>query len=486
MRRVPLVSLFVTLYLALAAVLAHAQAAEALRRAGASRVSGIVYDSIAGRPLADAIVQLVPPDPSTGPARTAQSDALGRFTFDGVPEGRYMIGFIHPVLDSLGLEPPVRDVYVRGPEPAHADLAVPSATRLRRAVCGGERSDSLGMIVGVVRDARDGSTARGDTVIGQWLEFSFRATGLVRLAPRLVATTAANGWFAMCNVPRGGTMSLVASRGRDSTDLLDVDIPADGFLRRDLYVGPSKPAIVVDSSRRGDSLAKSHPRHEGDGQVSGIVVTAVGGRPLDGAHVGLAGGPEAQANDRGEWTLTHAPLGTRVLEVRAVGYYPVRRVVDIIGQGPEGTPTVRVALSTLKAVLDTVRVTAARLGDRHHSEFESRRRSSGTGRFLTPQDIARRNAMLVSDLLRTMPGLRVDYDAERNGRTIMMRGAFGECSPALFLDGMYVPSFGALVIDDIDLWLKPDDVAGIEVYTEPPPQFQRGLSGCGSIVIWSK
>jgi hypothetical protein len=45
-----------------------------------------------------------------------------------------------------------------------------------------------------------------------------------------------------------------------------------------------------------------------------------------------------------------------------------------------------------------------------------------------------------------------------------------------------------LTADDIDGWVAPDEVAGIEVYMQGtvPAQFQPGLSDCGSIVIWTK
>ena len=41
---------------------------------------------------------------------------------------------------------------------------------------------------------------------------------------------------------------------------------------------------------------------------------------------------------------------------------------------------------------------------------------------------------------------------------------------------------------DIDDWVHPNEVAGIEVYagTVVPPQFQVGLKGCGRIVIWTE
>ena len=42
--------------------------------------------------------------------------------------------------------------------------------------------------------------------------------------------------------------------------------------------------------------------------------------------------------------------------------------------------------------------------------------------------------------------------------------------------------------NDIDGWLQPKDVAGIEIYSEAtvPNEFQQMRSGCGSIVIWKK
>ena len=41
--------------------------------------------------------------------------------------------------------------------------------------------------------------------------------------------------------------------------------------------------------------------------------------------------------------------------------------------------------------------------------------------------------------------------------------------------------------DEINSWANPDQIAGIEVYTRGvPPQFERAMGGCGSIVIWTK
>jgi hypothetical protein len=463
------------------AQLAGAQVSDTSRSAAGAKVSGMVRDSIARGPLAGATVQLIAAEDQASFARTAVTDSSGIFVIHGVPDGRYLLGFFHPMLDSLGVEAPATEVRVVGGKPVRADLAIPSAARLRSAICG-KRSgpDSAAVVVGVVRDARDGMPLSGVAVTGEWLELTFMKGGMVRRVPRLVATTGENGWFAMCNVPSAGTMTLMAGRGADSTDLIELQVPAEGFLRRELFIAPSKVVVIPgDTAKRPDSLTLAPRRiRVGDGRVSGTVIAAIGGKPLGGALVRIADGPETRANDRGEWTITDAPAGTRMLEVRAVGFYPDRRKVDVIA----GAPPVRVALSTLQAVLDTVRIVASRVRGRDISGFYDRKRSA-MGRYLTPEDISRRASLLTSDIFRMVPGLSLERDSLGQS-VLLMRGAWGLCAPDIWVDGMYMN----LTAEDIDNWLRPKEIAGIEVYPSgtAPPQFQRGMSGCGSIVFWRK
>jgi hypothetical protein len=216
----------------------------------------------------------------------------------------------------------------------------------------------------------------------------------------------------------------------------------------------------------------------GNERLSGVVVTA-NGKPLPSAHVSIADGPQASANERGEWSIANAPVGTRILEARAVGYYPERRAVNVI----DGAPPVRVVLATLKSVLDTVRVTAGRLSLRN-TGFEERSRS-GPGKYLTPVDIARRAPLETSQLFRNLPGVRIDTDADGVAR-VLIRGVTADwCEPTLFIDGMPMQNWRA---EDVDDWARPDQLAGMEIYAglTAPPQFQTALSGCGSILIWTK
>jgi hypothetical protein len=478
------------LLLALAAHVSHAQAPASPRSAGAT-VSGIVRDSVAHASLCGAMVQLVAADGQARAARSATADSLGQYRIDSVPDGRYMLGFFHPMLDSLGLEPTVRELTVAGGTSLRVNLATPAPAQIRAAICGpASATDSSAVLVGTVRDARDGTAMAGATVSGEWMEYTFSTTGMQRRMPRLVATTSENGWFAICNVPRIGTIALLATRGADSTDLLDVQMPVEGFLRHELYLGPAVTTVVRPAAARADAPAPPPRRtRRGTGQVSGSVVAAVGNKPIPGATVGLLDGPQIRVGDDGEFTLADAPSGTRVLEVRAVGYYPARRRVDVV----PGAPPVRVALSTLRAMLDTVRVTAARVRGIDYEGFVERRKNAGAGRYLTPEDIARRNPLNTSDIFRSVSGLSLDLGSDGFRHFITMRGAFTDrCAPAIYFNGSYVGGLasdgGGLDADDLNAFVKPREIAGIEVYPQgtAPPQFQQGMSDCGSIVIWSK
>ncbi|MEO7521138.1 MAG: carboxypeptidase regulatory-like domain-containing protein [Gemmatimonas sp.] len=455
-------------------------------------VFGIVHDSVARAPLAGAIVQLVATDSASNFGRTVVSDSGGQFGFGDVPDGRYTIGFFHPMLDSLGLEPMLRAVSVTGQRAQRTDLAVPSPARIRAAVCGSTAANGSGtgaVVLGVVRDAASGAPHTGAMVAGEWSELSFGAKGITSRSPRRVTTTGDGGWFALCNVPSPGTMLLIASRGADSTDRIEVQMPADGFLRRELFLGATRGSAtrVVASgvegavqsavARVGESATNPVGTVLPGGRLSGVVVALVGGAPLSGAQVSIANGPQTRANERGEWTLLNAPLGTRTVEVRAVGHYPERRSVDVV----PNAPPLRVAMATLKSVLETVKV-SARAITTNMLGFQERRRTA-FGRFLTEEDIIRKAPNQTSELFRSMPGLML-YGHDADG-LIKMRGIFeDECDPVFFLNGSPMRGIG---ISELDQFVMPREISGVEIYQSGtiPAQFQTGATGCGAIVFWT-
>ena len=418
-----------------------------------AQISGTVFDSLARAPLAGALVQIVAADSPSRFERSVTADSLGRFVIGGVPDGAYAVGFFHPLLDSLGVEAPLQQLKVEGGRSVRIGLAIPSPMRLKAAICRQSLGDSSAMVTGIVRDSKTEAPAAGVNVWGEWLELAIRNRSLAQNIQRVRAVTADNGWFALCNLPSAGTVAIVAIRGTDSTGVIELQVPPEKFMRRDLYVGVARR----------------------DGRLRGTVVAVAGNRPVAGALVSVTDGPQTRTNERGEWTLADAPTGTRMLEVRALGFYPDRRRVDVVGE----SSAIQVRLSTLKAVLDTVKIVASRL--RNDPGFEKRRRM-GIGRFITEDDMKRFPVIQTSDFFRRLPGIRQDGPQAK----VLMRGAFEEwCEPAVFVNGHDMSFMAAEDIDDV---VSPKEVAGIEIYSvgTAPSEFQPGLRGCGSIVIWTK
>lgn len=441
-------------------------------------VAGTVYDSLAGAPLGNATVQLVDPRDPVAFGRTAQTDAAGRFEISGVPDGRYVAGFLHSLLDSLGISAPLAEVVVDRGAADPVRLAIPSSPRLHAAVC---RDGSSGgaVLVGTVRDARDHAPVNGATVTARWREYTLRAGGADQRAGEATAVSGANGWFRICDLPGAGTVVVTAVRLRDTTDAVEVSVDRTRFHRRDLYFGEAAGLTVArgeGSDTAGGAVARVI--QVGPGRIAGRVVAAEGGRPVAGARVGIVGGPETTANARGEWTLDGVPTGTRTIQARGLGFYPVFQPVDVVA----GARPVELTLSTLRSLMDTVRVTASRLR-LEGTGFEERSRT-GMGRYITAEQMARHPVSLTSQLFARVAGVRLDRGPL--GETYLtVRGPFGRCPPSVYIDGHHIRGLSA---EDIDSWAHPDDVAGVEIYTGAmvPPEFQPGMVGCGSIVIWTR
>lgn len=438
---------------------ATAQSAGTDGRAKGTTVNGFVFDSLARRALVGAVVQLVATDGQPHPNKTASSDTAGWYEISDVPDGAYAIGFLHAMLDSLGLDPPLRALTVRGARPMRLDIGVASPARLRRDICGARATaqthvDSGALVMGIVRDAATRTPIADASVAAEWHELAFTMNGMVPSSRRILAKSAANGWFALCDVPDIGTITVTANHGADSTGRVEWPVPASGFLRGDLYI------------------------RAGRGRLVGRVVSS-GDQPIAGARVSLVDGPRTLSDADGRWMLAGVPTGTRQLEVRAIGFLPSGAAVHVL----EGAAPVQVELSPIRTFLDTVKVTAMRERRQDLLDFDDRRRSGASmGRFLTAADITRHALQYASKVFRYVPGVHLESDR------ITVRGAFGECSPSLWLNGHYVPTLrNKLTADDVDDLVAPERIAGIEVYFDQvPPMFQWAMSGCGSIVIWTK
>jgi len=449
-------------------------------RPPATMVTGVVFDSLEMRVLPGATVQIAD---ATGRSwsRTTDADSIGRFAFSDVPTGTYLLGFFHPKLDSLALAPPILRIDVRTDQPIQARLAIPSARTIVRALCGVKAAtDSSGLLLGYVRGA-DNSMPRANATLGvRWAEIIIEKGAIHQEVPSVEASTSATGQFAVCGVPLATPIVLQAASASDSSGAFEVTIPPSGLLLRDVFVAPfTRTKVAVSDSAPPVEMLRGTARLRG--QVVGST-----GRPVAGARVMVWGtGAEATSDEDGKFTLGALPGGTHTLEVRAVGFSPVQRPVDIV----QGTPgATEVELTTFGITLDTVRVVAKRLyTSRREAEFERRLRS-GVGHVIDEAEIEKRRPMAITDLLRMVPGVMV-VPGQRSSEDVLMRGGLGimgggYCRPDVLIDGVRVVNDETFPFNSM---VSVSDLRAVEVYARASlvPAELSSLSGCGVIAIWT-
>jgi hypothetical protein len=450
-------------------------------------VSGTVFDSTARVMLDGAVVQLFrADDPAAPAAHTARTDSTGRFAIEGVHAGRYLAGFLHPLLDSLDVELPPHPLDVAaGATIVRLPLAVPSAATIALSLCGSNaRSDTTGTVFGRLYDAETLRPAPDGAVFVLWTEFTIGATGARPRTPEVRGATGHGGRFVFCNVPGDGVIALRGARGADTTGTIELQLPARGAARRDLFVGGAVSITLLDSVTLGDStkVVRSHVIRRGAGELSGTVHNKKG-QPIAGARLRVGdSGMEAATDAEGRFRLTGAPGGTQRVEVRALGYYPEAQTVDLVAGRPAA---VRLTMATLRSVLDTVRVSASRVYSTDPHGFEGRRRMGGRGYFFDQKDVERLRPLEITEFLRRVPG--VTLSAGEFDQSVFMRDFYGDgyCVPTVFVDGQRIEQ---LTRRDIDLWVRPEELAGMEIYTraeQAPPQFTT-LQGCGALVLWTR
>lgn len=461
--------------------------AGAQERPARSRVDGVVFDSVAMRPLGNALVQLFrADDPSS--ARTANADSLGRFRFDSVSSGAWVIGALHARLDSLGVRQFAREVAVKDNGRTRVTLAVPAFRTLVTRVCGATTAkDSLGYLIGSVRLADAARTPIRATLRVQWIELEISGAGVTRSIAGFEQQTDERGEFIACGIPPDAHIQMQAGAGGDSTGVLDVSTGRQGIGRLDLLLGPATRRQVsqivsgVDSSGPvSDTLTMSYLT--GTGRLQGRVLRET--KPLANAQVSVWGtGQEVRSDSGGQFVANGLPLGTHIIETRAIGYEPIRQLVDLVA-GETAAP--RVSLAPI-ALLDTVRVRASALAftRRFDAQGFAERRRSRPGSFLGPEELARMNPMTLSALFTRAPNVQVSW-AQGAGEQVTMGLGIRRCTPAFFLDGREVDP------EQFQFFTRAMEVVALEVYprlTGTPPQFVSPRSmqgwGCGSIVVWT-
>lgn len=234
-------------------------------------------------------------------------------------------------------------------------------------------------------------------------------------------------------------------------------------------------------------------------RVAGTVLQ-LPGIPLRGAVVRIEGVARATLSDsQGRFTLT-AQNGEIALHVRALGYSSFDTTLVLTGRP---LVPVLVMMFRVATALDTTRVRAvatgkpARYGSttRFDAFYERKTRAIG-GSFLTREDIERADVSDAADLLRRIPGVRVQRTSTGIARVQFPRCAGvadpgrGESSDGrgpspvvqVFVDGTKVSEPFVTLSS-----LAASDVEAMEVYrgvADLPPE--AAGNGCAAIMIWTR
>jgi len=443
---------------------------------GTGRIEGTITDSIHAAPLANANVLAVRVEPEPSVSSGVATDARGRYRIDSLAAGRYMVEFASPLLDSLEITLPPREVSVVEGKATRVAFALPSGRTLRLAACPGLTLDSeTGAVVGRLVDADTDRPLAGAKVVVAWQDISVdRKT----LTPAVVERTGAVasdslGRYRLCGVPTGSWLAIQVQADGRSGSPIRLQVPdSAGVAVRHLSISSSSARPIDDSASVAAADTVPPPPLTGTALISGVV-RGVGGLPLSGAQVRVVGARgTALSDERGRFELRDLPAGTQVLEAKRIGY--------LLAQQPVELRAARQIAQDLRlqriVTLDSMRVLAQRS---RYPEFEQHRRMNGFGTFLTTEEIARRVSFETSDLFRMIPGFRVSgYGLD--AKVTSSRGVTsltGACSPNIVIDGM--PN------QEINL-IHPSSIGAMEVYRAGQPAPVQYDRGCGAIVIWSK
>jgi hypothetical protein len=226
--------------------------------------------------------------------------------------------------------------------------------------------------------------------------------------------------------------------------------------------------------------------------ISGHVQNDASGNPLESVHVVLLDEEgdsfgETFTNGTGWFRLVIPRSGTWIIAADLIGYGFVQSEPIEIEPDERVTVEIKMAVEAIpmEPVVVTGRVSHMNGDIQEFYDRVERGKLSGFGRFVTREDIERGVPMQPSDLLRTMPGVRVMRRATAfgSGSSIQMSGG---CVPAIFVDGSQINRFRAS--DDLDDFVAAHSIEGIEVYRGAGQQVGRFHDdrGCGLILVWTR
>lgn len=354
-------------------------------------------------------------------------------------------------------------------------------------------------LAGQASPTRSGpATVATATIAGQIVdETATPIEGAVIVVSGSAASTRSGptGAFRLSGVTPGKA-AIEVSRDGYSTLAFDFDIAAGVTVSLKLTLATLPPPVPQDSAARADSVVATDTAADGRGAVAGKVtmqgrIIDSAGKPLFGAVIEEASSSlRTMSDSSGRFRLIGMAPGLAFVRARKIGYlaeyFPL---TGVAGRTITATITLRPAGQQLAKV--TVADRDLSRNEKMRGFYE--RAGKGTGIFIERDEIVRRNATQLSDMLRGRNGINV-YSSGGNGTVLAGRGLRmaggqggpGICPLALILDGVYIKLQDGLTVDRV---VNVQDVRAIEVYTtgpQVPAELANGQTDCGAVVVWTR
>jgi hypothetical protein len=447
---------------------------------------GAVKDSATGAGISGARVTLA------GTSLEARTDAAGQFTIAGVLPGEYTLETRTPALDSLNAAHQTSVAFT--PTSSPVTVRITSATSLVSTLCGARRFTEPGIIVGRIVSVRDTMPFHTLRVRAEWADHGPGTNARsVPADPALRSTEAhadSRGSFTLCGVPLNTDVVL-----RSESDSAE----------RVLSGGRTRSAtpvrvVITPASRLVNAELRMEPARKVGADFAGVVVGDSALAGISGAEVVMPDlSRTAVTNDRGMFRITDVPPGTHRVIVRRVGFGAMETPIEF----PENRTVDRRFLLDRVALVDSV-VTVADVVD---ESFETHRKL-GLGHYITRAELAKVNAHNMTNVLVSVPGLRmlrgnashawpsssrVAFPAEEqiyrpDGLIEVEQGMKPACYARVYVDRLLMNPGSPTPGFDVNTVL-PSNVQAIEYYATAgltPALYSGSQSGCGVLVIWTR
>ncbi len=229
----------------------------------------------------------------------------------------------------------------------------------------------------------------------------------------------------------------------------------------------------------------------------GGTVTDTAHHPVPYVNVLVGGSRRTVADDAGHFQL-ELPAGRAVLDFRRLGYRPEQLTLELHADTIIAVNLIPVAQKLQGQEVTTPRSFALALHG-FYERMADREKGISAGHFITGEDIERRNPRKLTQVLEDIPSVLILRVAAKPGDMCPLGFCLAptgtnHCPMGVYLDGQRLNRLtsanpSADYVTDLDDFIIPTHVAGMEVYAHPgevPPQYQLLNGTCGVILIWTK